>query len=310
MPNLIHLDFQDNNITEISSISNLKKLASLDTTRNKITDFSPIKNLSNLRELTIHSNKISDISDLSKLTELEHLYIGNTGISDISIVKNMPDLINLDAQYNKISNIETIANLKDLETLDLSHNNIENIEALGDLVYLNKLLINNNKIADINPIYGKDSIDNLNIEGQVIEVSTNNKSFKLPDLYIIVQDSSGVLYSDEGLLTENIEIDNTTNFATIIDTTKEATITIKSGLAKNSVLSIKYMNKNDNDSNEKKDNKDIINNNVEDTNINSDKTKSPNKLPYTGKSKIFLIILVLSIFAILLYKKNIKYKKI
>ena len=49
---------------------------------------------------------------------------------------------------------------------------------------------------------------------------------------------------------------------------------------------------------------------VEDTNINSDKTKSPNKLPYTGKSKIFLIILVLSIFAILLYKKNIKYKKI
>ncbi len=77
----LYLD--NNSITDISTLKNLKKLIELTISKNKITDICEIANLSKLKVLDISGNKITSINCLKKLDRLEKLDVSNNQLTEI-----------------------------------------------------------------------------------------------------------------------------------------------------------------------------------------------------------------------------------
>jgi internalin A len=79
--NLTNLDLDNNQITDISALSNLSNLRFLYLYQNRITDIGPLENLASLSIVSLRDNRISDISAL----------VRNVGIGagdDVSIDRN------------------------------------------------------------------------------------------------------------------------------------------------------------------------------------------------------------------------------
>ena len=79
----------DNQIRDISALSNLPNLKYLNLGSNQITDISALSNLTQLQKLDLSYNYISDISALSGLTNLTELNLRNNQISDFSPIKDL-----------------------------------------------------------------------------------------------------------------------------------------------------------------------------------------------------------------------------
>ena len=124
LPNLEVLVASENNITDISALSNLFKLKTLDLSNPNVSTFS-VKMTS--------QNMISDISPLADLTELSYLNLSGNIIVDISPLYNLKNLYHLDLSYNLISDISVLSNIIHLSYLNISVNKISDISYLENL---------------------------------------------------------------------------------------------------------------------------------------------------------------------------------
>ncbi|MCL1903824.1 MAG: leucine-rich repeat domain-containing protein [Oscillospiraceae bacterium] len=131
------LRLYNNQISDVSPLSELKDLTSLSLLDNQITDISPLSGLKNLEELDLHINQISDISALSGLTKLKILSLNDNKITDISPLNELKKLEQLVLYTNPIADLEacftTLCGLTNLFNLALSPNQIidrEHLEAL------------------------------------------------------------------------------------------------------------------------------------------------------------------------------------
>ncbi len=110
--NLEYLDMSNAQITDIASLSYLKKLRVLYLQRNNISDISPLKELAGLEVLSLNGNRISDISTLSALASLTELYIRDNIITDYSPLANLKKLNilylkgNTSVNYTKLDSIK------------------------------------------------------------------------------------------------------------------------------------------------------------------------------------------------------------
>lgn len=110
--NLEYLDMSNAQITDITSLSYLKKLRVLYLQRNNISDISPLKELAGLEVLSLNGNRISDISTLSALASLTELYIRDNIITDYSPLANLKKLNilylkgNTSVNYTKLDSIK------------------------------------------------------------------------------------------------------------------------------------------------------------------------------------------------------------
>ncbi len=110
--NLEYLDMSNAQITDITSLSYLKKLRVLYLQRNNISDISPLKELAGLEVLSLNGNRISDISTLSALASLTELYIRDNMITDYSPLANLKKLNilylkgNTSVNYTKLDSIK------------------------------------------------------------------------------------------------------------------------------------------------------------------------------------------------------------
>ncbi len=78
------LDVGHESLTDISEITNLKKLHTLILAFNKITDISPLAELKELKYAELQCNKIADASPLAEIPSIEAIYIGyNSGIKNV-----------------------------------------------------------------------------------------------------------------------------------------------------------------------------------------------------------------------------------
>ncbi len=84
---------------------------------NRITDVSVLSQLKKLRVLIVSMNKIEDISPLAELKELECLEIYQNPITDISIVASLPKLRYLNCSSIYIEDITPLLGLDNLEML-------------------------------------------------------------------------------------------------------------------------------------------------------------------------------------------------
>ncbi|MDU4277838.1 MAG: cell wall-binding repeat-containing protein [Finegoldia magna] len=124
--NLEKLKVNENEISDISPLKDLKNLKYLELQRNRITDVSPLANLKNLEFLKLYNNIIENVKPLKDLTNLTGLDLHNNvkvrkegqkrinydGITDISSLKNLTKLTFFDVSANKIENVDIILGME------------------------------------------------------------------------------------------------------------------------------------------------------------------------------------------------------
>ncbi|MCM1060271.1 MAG: leucine-rich repeat domain-containing protein [Eubacterium sp.] len=164
LTNLEELTIIGGKISDISALENLNNLKCLDLNRNQIRDISVISKLMKLEELDLSNNKINDISALKSLTNLKVLDLSNNQISDINNLNDLTILKFLNLRGNQIYDINALKELTECEVLHLGANQIDNIDALKNLTKLNALSINSNKITEIAVLNDMTSLTVLNLQ--------------------------------------------------------------------------------------------------------------------------------------------------
>ncbi|MDQ1353713.1 MAG: internalin, partial [Acidobacteriota bacterium] len=94
-----------NQISDISSLNELKGLTDLSLSYNQIGDISSLNELKGLTVVNLTGNQISNISSLNQLKGLTHLYLEGNQISDISSLKELKKLKQLYLMNNKITHM-------------------------------------------------------------------------------------------------------------------------------------------------------------------------------------------------------------
>ncbi|MFC2042380.1 leucine-rich repeat domain-containing protein [Chloroflexota bacterium] len=191
--NLTKLHLHENQISDISPLSNLTKLSYLGLNNNQIRDISPLTSLTNLTEIHIHDSEISDISPLSNLTKLSYLGLNNNQIRDISPLASLTNLTDLWLDDNQIGDVSHLSNLTSLTSLHLGGNQIRDILPLASLSNLTNLWLNDNQIIDISPLL---SIKELS-GGDRIYLRNNPLNDLSMDIYIPQLKIRGVSISFE-----------------------------------------------------------------------------------------------------------------
>ena len=146
--NLEKLKVNENEISDISPLKDLKNLKYLELQRNRIVDVSPLANLKNLEFLKLYNNIIENVEPLKDLTNLTGLDLHNNvkvkkegekrinydGITDISSLKNLTKLTFFDVSANRIENVDIILGMEKINHLDFSDNKIKDYSKLADYI--------------------------------------------------------------------------------------------------------------------------------------------------------------------------------
>ncbi|MBU9713514.1 CotH kinase family protein [Evansella tamaricis] len=121
MTGLISLDLRDNNIEDISYLSELTKLKNLNLRGNRLKDIESLANLESLIELNLRDNSIQDISPLSDLIVLRDLNLRYNQITNIEALRNLESLRDrLYLEGNSITDYSPISNyLKEINDTDV-----------------------------------------------------------------------------------------------------------------------------------------------------------------------------------------------
>ncbi|PPA28450.1 hypothetical protein C3737_19220 [Aeromonas jandaei] len=170
--NLVALDVTDNDISDISAISELplstlkiaanrladihqlgriSTLTMLDISGNGIDSLSPIADLLNLTTLSVSNNPIDDLSPLGKMSKLKQLEVASARISTLEF---MPaTLVGLNISNNKMTDWSGMANLSALQKLDVSGCRLDDLEKIvHGPRYLAKLTADDNYISNTRPL--------------------------------------------------------------------------------------------------------------------------------------------------------------
>ncbi len=102
---LIHLNLQNNFLSDISTLGKFQVLEYLNLKMNQIIDITVIGELKKLTYLNLHSNSIYTIDALRHLQNLRTLFLWANNISDISPLKTLSSLRVLELIDNPIKNL-------------------------------------------------------------------------------------------------------------------------------------------------------------------------------------------------------------
>jgi len=152
LKNLTHLNLQSNSLKDISGLEHFKKLIDLTLYDNEIVDISVLSELKNLNYLNIGSNNLTKISSLAKLKKLVVLQLYSNVIKDISPLSHLTNIEHLNLHSNQLTDISPLYELTTLIFLRLSHNNITNLSPIANLKSLKELYLTKNEISDITPL--------------------------------------------------------------------------------------------------------------------------------------------------------------
>lgn len=148
-------------------------------------------------------------SDINDVTEL---YLGGREISDITGIESFKNLTYLYLSTNQISNLAPLSELTNLVELYLGENHISNLTPLSKLTNLTTLKLGNNSFCDIIPLYSLEKLEDVPFFGDgplisACSVTTNNKEYGMPSLFLLLNDSLGVepaAYWINDFLQENV----------------------------------------------------------------------------------------------------------
>ncbi|MCR4606530.1 MAG: leucine-rich repeat domain-containing protein [Oscillospiraceae bacterium] len=169
------LDLSNMGLSDISSLSECKKLRFLNLSGNSISDISPLLDVPNLETLVLSDNNISNINPLMGLSSLKYLYLDGNSLSGITPISDLPALTELYIADNPVSSLSGIEKLNYLETLDISGTGATD-EMLRQLYssYSLKLIIMRN-----NPDLTGNSVDELDAHLQNCSIMHDDLAYVL-----------------------------------------------------------------------------------------------------------------------------------
>jgi len=177
---LVELYLGQNDITDISALTNMFNLEVLQINNNNINDISLISGFQNLTYLAIGENPLNDFSSITSLTNLEIISITSLQLQNLDIISNLTNLTDIEARKNRITDISVLSNLIALEYLNLSINPIADYSPIAGLINLRNLSLNNNHIIDINFLTNLINLEILDIfYNDISDISAISNLIKL-----------------------------------------------------------------------------------------------------------------------------------
>ena len=148
------------------------------------------------------------------------------------------DLSSKGVTANDITELVKIA--PDINNIRLDSNNLSNINGLASYSKLTRLKANNNKIEDISGITTLlNRCTEIELKNQSVSKTINNTDVcTYPNLFAQAKNSSSKVYSSSGLEFVNCTENSSGTGVKVTNLNQPATVTIKSGNAQGSVLTI------------------------------------------------------------------------
>ena len=201
--NLIELELPSNAISDVSPLSELKKLENLDISENRLSKVS-LSDMPNLTQLDLYSNPLSEVS-LSGMLNLTRLNFSGYVLSEVSL-SNMPKLEFLGFRGSTISELSLsgLTNLTKLSTslelsgstiLKLSVSGLTNLTELGlasrslsevslsDLPNLEDLYLSGNALSEVS-LPSMPNLINLYLSGNALSEVSLPSMPNLMNLYL------------------------------------------------------------------------------------------------------------------------------
>jgi Leucine-rich repeat (LRR) protein len=141
--NLCYLNLSDNNITDVSRLSDINNSA-IDLSGNKnITNYNKLKNLYSLNLSNCDIKKLEDLTNIKYLYSLD---ISNN--LNIDYENQLPlELCNLNLSNNAYTELSSFSKYKMLDYLNIANNNLTSLKGL-EKTTINSLDVSNNNITD------------------------------------------------------------------------------------------------------------------------------------------------------------------
>lgn len=189
--NLKRLKLNENEISDISPLTDLTNLEYIEIQRNRIVDLKPLSKLTKLTYLKLYNNLIEDVTPLSTLVNLTGLDLHynvavegsesnktiSKGITDISsVIENMPNLTFLDVSANRISSVTGLEKLDKLKHIDFSGNNVSDYTGLTDFIFDRYIEAYVNETPGFSIGYSAQSVD----FSKTIDVTSAEVEFETP----------------------------------------------------------------------------------------------------------------------------------
>ena len=123
---LHYLDLRGLHLDEIpKEILEIPWIQALSLSNNNISDISLLSQMTQIHKLALTNNRIEDISVLEKLPKLRFIFLADNLIKDISKINNQARLKKLVLHGNQISSLPDLSQFSLLAYLDLGENPLE-----------------------------------------------------------------------------------------------------------------------------------------------------------------------------------------
>lgn len=200
-----HIDLSNCNIESISGLEFLNVIY-IDLSNNEIEDITPITNNQCVYSLDLSNNNITSIEGIAKAENINVLVLSNNSIEDINPITNMVGMqedpfvynwhygyrnMDIDLSNNRINNISCVKNWKNIANLDLSNNHIGSISALKDYNFV---------VSEVRPDYINGSAINIDLSNNYINME-NEDNIQAKAVFdekgaTLIVDNQGMLLGD------------------------------------------------------------------------------------------------------------------
>jgi len=121
----------DGKLKDLPNLQNLQQLERFEADENQISDLSPISQNKALKWLSLKKNRIVDLSPLAQLTGLEEVYLADNRIKSLEAARSWKELWILDIRRNQVKDVSPLAGLPKIMTLNAYGNPIKEIMSLS-----------------------------------------------------------------------------------------------------------------------------------------------------------------------------------
>lgn len=142
-----YVDLKGKGIKNLEGLQYAKFILGLDLSNNEIEDISKLSQLIYLNYLDLRKNKISNIKSLEKLKYLSNLYLSNNEIEDIEPLKDLTMMTEIKINNNKVKSLDAVSKMKRIRVLDLDNNSIGDLSILNNKRFLSKISALSQKIT-------------------------------------------------------------------------------------------------------------------------------------------------------------------
>lgn len=163
--NLKIIILNDNNINDLSVLSEMPQVEGIWFDGNRVSDLSFVKGMKNLKHISFAGNNVYDLSPLEGTTKLETFWANDNRISDLSPLKENKNMTEVGINHNPIGgDISALSAMTELTWLSAEGCGITDLYSLRRCINLKDIYIGRNSIESVAPLKNCTGIINLFVD--------------------------------------------------------------------------------------------------------------------------------------------------